>query len=115
VETGAICTAAPASQSGIRRLFPRDAGKGRKLGLSAQPIPSRGLQFGNLEAEIGKSLRPNPRIFPFCGDCRRRPGSITPLPPDRGTLPRSALLPGLNEKGNLSPILPRDYLGTMRR
>jgi hypothetical protein len=50
---------------------------GRKLGLFAHSIPSLDPRSADLEAEIGKSLRPGSRIFPFCRDYRQRPGSIS--------------------------------------
>jgi hypothetical protein len=67
---------APASHSGIRPGSPRSARMGRKRGLFACSISSPESQIGNRRAPIGESLRPNPRIFPFCRDCRRRRGSI---------------------------------------
>jgi hypothetical protein len=79
---GGLIPPAPASHFRFWRGFPRDAGMGRKLGVFAHSILSLDQWFADLEAEIGKSLRPSLRIFPFCRGYRQRPGSITPLPPD---------------------------------
>jgi len=45
---------------------------GRKSRLFAHLNLSPELRFAELKEEIGKSLRPHPQIFPFCGDYRRR-------------------------------------------
>lgn len=71
-ETGAITTASPANQSGVRPGSPRNARMGRKSRLFAHSIPSPGSQFAELKVEIAESLRPCPRIFPFCRDYWRR-------------------------------------------
>jgi hypothetical protein len=45
---------------------------GRKSRLFAYSISSPDTRFARQEVEIAESLRPCPRIFPFCGDSRRR-------------------------------------------
>jgi len=45
---------------------------GRKSWLFAHSLSSLDSRFAELEVEIAESLRPCPRIFPFCGDYRRR-------------------------------------------
>jgi hypothetical protein len=55
---------------------------GRKYGLFAHSVLSLGAWFAELRLEISESLRLSPRIFPFCGDYSRRPGSIAPPPPE---------------------------------
>jgi hypothetical protein len=65
-----------ASHSGIRPGPSKDARMGRKSGLFARSTSSLDSQIDNRRAPIGESLRPHPRIFPFCRDCRRGPGSI---------------------------------------
>ena len=82
--------AAPASHSGVRPGSPRNARMGRKSRLFAHSISSPDSQFADLEVEIAESLRPCPRIFPFCGDYRRRLVRSR-LPPDLGTLFRPSL------------------------
>jgi hypothetical protein len=57
---------------------------GRKSRLFAYSISSPDSQFADLEVEIAESLRPCPRIFPFCGDYWRRLVRSR-LPPDGGT------------------------------
>jgi hypothetical protein len=54
---------------------------GRKSPLFAHLNLSPDPRIAELKEEIGKSLRPNPRIFPFCGDYRRR-RVRSGLPPD---------------------------------
>jgi hypothetical protein len=54
---------------------------GRKSRLSAHSISSPYSRFAELEMEIAESLRPCPRIFPFCGDYQRRLVRSR-LPPD---------------------------------
>jgi hypothetical protein len=49
---------------------------GRKCRLFARSTSSPDSQIDSRRAPTGESLRPHPRIFPFCRDCRRRPGSI---------------------------------------
>jgi hypothetical protein len=68
---------APARQSGVPPCSPVKARMGRKCRLFARSTLSPDSQIGNRRAPIGESLRLHPRIFPFCRDCRRRPGSIT--------------------------------------
>jgi hypothetical protein len=77
VETGAISTAPPARHSGVPPGSPRNARLGRKCGLFPRSTLSPDSQIGNRRAPIGESLRPSTRIFPFCRDYWRRPGSIT--------------------------------------
>jgi hypothetical protein len=50
---------------------------GRKCRLFVPLTSSLDSQIFNCRAQNGESLRPHPQIFPFCRDCRRRPGSIT--------------------------------------
>jgi hypothetical protein len=57
--------------------FPRNARQGRKCRLFAHSISSPDSQPADLGAHIAECLQPCPRIFPFCGDYRRRPSSIT--------------------------------------
>ena len=64
--------ASPARHFGVRPGSPGDAGMGRKSRLFAYSISSPDSQFADLGVEIAESLRPCPRIFPFCGDYRRR-------------------------------------------
>ena len=45
---------------------------GRKCGLFAYSTSSPGSGFAELEVKSPERLRPCPRIFPFCGDYRRR-------------------------------------------
>jgi hypothetical protein len=45
---------------------------GRKSRLFAYSISSPGSRVAVLGVEIAESLQPCPRIFPFCGDYRRR-------------------------------------------
>jgi hypothetical protein len=78
VETGAISTASPARQSGVPPGSPGKARMGRKCRLFVRSTSSLHSQTSNCRAQNGASLRPYPQIFPFCRDCRRRPGSITP-------------------------------------
>jgi hypothetical protein len=58
--------------SQVRQALKRSAGflkkKGRKSRLFAYSISSPDSQFTDLNGEIPESLRPCPRIFPFCGD-----------------------------------------------
>jgi hypothetical protein len=54
---------------------------GRKCRLFASLTLSPGSQLVELKVEIAESLRPCPRIFPFCGDYRRRQFSSR-LPPE---------------------------------
>src|SRR5882757_4569186 len=56
----------------VRPRSPRNARMGRKSGLFAHWISSPDSHCADLEVEIAESLRPCPRIFPFCGDYRRR-------------------------------------------
>ena len=63
---------APATRSHVWPSFPRDARMGRKSRLFAHSLSSLDPRFAEVEAEIAKSLQPSPRIFPFCGDYRRR-------------------------------------------
>ena len=81
METGAISTASPASQSCVRPGSPRSAGKGRKSRLFAHSTLSPDSRFAGLEVEIAESLRPCPQIFPFYEDYRRRLVRSR-LPPD---------------------------------
>jgi hypothetical protein len=62
----------PARQSGAQGKCPGDAGKGRKSRLFAYSISSPDSQLADHEVEIAESLRPCPRIFPFCSDYRRK-------------------------------------------
>jgi hypothetical protein len=57
---------------------------GRKSRLFACSISSPDPEFADVEVEFAESLRPCPRIFPFCGDYRRRPVRSR-LPPEHGT------------------------------
>jgi hypothetical protein len=56
---------------------------GRKSRLFAHSISSLDSRFAELGVEIGESLRPCPRIFPFWGDYRRR-RVRSGLPPEVG-------------------------------
>jgi hypothetical protein len=91
-----------ASHSGVWPSFPRDMRMGRKSRLLAHWLRSPDSRFAEEEAEIPESLRPFPRIFPFCGDYRRR-RVRSGLPPDHGTLPRPVLSPRLLEIGYPPP------------
>ena len=91
---------APASQSCVRPGFPRDARMGRKSGLFAHSLSSPDSCFADLEAEVAKSLRPSPQIFPFCGDYRRRLVRSR-LPPEGGS-PISRILIRLSSKKLIS-------------
>jgi hypothetical protein len=73
LETGAISTASPATQSFIRTKFATCASQARKSRLFAHSLLSLHSGCTKSVGEIAKSLRPRPRIFPFCGDYRRRP------------------------------------------
>ena len=72
METGAITTASPATQPGVRPGFPREARMGRKSRLFAHSLPSLDARFPVVDVVIAESLRPCPRLFPFCGDYRQR-------------------------------------------
>jgi hypothetical protein len=72
-----LIPSAPASHSGV---LPPPLGKpkiGRKCRLFARSTSSPDSQFGYRRVPIDESLQPQSRIFPFCRDYRRRPGSIT--------------------------------------
>jgi hypothetical protein len=56
---------------------------GRKSRPFAHLHSSLDARFAELEVEIGESLRPRARIFPFCGDYRRRQVRSR-LPPEGG-------------------------------
>jgi len=68
---------APATQSYVWPGIPKDARMGRKSRLFPHSVLSPGSQLANLGAPNAESLRLRPRIFPFCGDCRRRLSAIT--------------------------------------
>lgn len=89
---------APATHSSVLPGFPRDPGKGRKSVLFTHCLRSPGSRYAEVEPEIPESLRPFARIFPFCGDYRRRQVR-SGLPPDRRTLSRSALPPAPSSQG----------------
>jgi hypothetical protein len=57
---------------------------GRKSRLLTYSLSSLDFRFAELEVEIAESLLPCPRIFPFCGDYRRRLVR-SGLPPDEGS------------------------------
>jgi hypothetical protein len=61
---------APATHSGLLRDFFQGPRMGRKSWLFAHSHLSPDPRFAELKEEIGKSLRPYPRIFPFCRDNR---------------------------------------------
>jgi hypothetical protein len=82
-ETGAISTASPAAHSGVQPSFPRDARMGRKSRLFAYSLSSLDSAFAEVEAEIAKSLRPSPQIFPFWRDYGQRLVRSR-LPPEGG-------------------------------
>ncbi len=67
----------PASHSGVRPDFPRDARMGRKSRLFAHSVLSPASQLANPGPAIAESLQPRPRKFPFWRDDRRRLGAIT--------------------------------------
>jgi hypothetical protein len=73
-----------ARQSSVWSSFPGNARLRRKSALFTRSISSPDSQIGNLRAQIGESLRPCPRIFPFCGEFRRRLGSIRTAARGRG-------------------------------
>ena len=75
---------APATHSGVRPGSRRDARMGRKSRLFAHSLSSPDSRFAGHEAEIAKSLRPFPRIFPFWGDFRWR-RVRSGLPPEDGS------------------------------
>src|SRR5450631_1696797 len=77
--------AASATHSCVRPSFPRDTRMGRKSRLLAHSLPSLDSRVAGLEVEITESLRPRPRIFPFCGDYRRRLVRSL-LPPEDGSV-----------------------------
>jgi hypothetical protein len=56
---------------------------GRKSGLFAHSLSSLDSGFAEVKTEIGESLRPSPRIFPFWRDYGRRPVRSR-LPPEGG-------------------------------
>jgi hypothetical protein len=105
METGAINTASPATHSHLWPGYLRDVRMGRKSRLFAHSLPSLGSRFPELEVKIPESLRPRPRIFPFCGDYRRRLVRSR-LPPE----PIIQILPDTIEPKNLD--LKRAKLGT---
>ncbi|SIN88628.1 hypothetical protein SAMN05443247_00462 [Bradyrhizobium erythrophlei] len=86
-ECGSSIPGWSASQSGARPGFPRSGRMGRKSPLFAHSISSSDFRFAHLEVEIAESLRPCPRIFPFCGDYRRRLVRSR-LPPEGGVRER---------------------------
>jgi hypothetical protein len=57
--------------------LPRKGENGPGMPAFARSASSPGSRIGNRRTPIGESLRPHPRLFPFCRDCRQRPGSIT--------------------------------------
>ena len=67
-ETGAISTASPARQSGLRADIPRGAEKGRQQRAFAFGLRSRDSHFAFLAGQIAESLRPFSEIFPFSGE-----------------------------------------------
>src|SRR5205823_1110995 len=52
--------------------LPKERGNGPEIRAFRSFDFVSGSRFAALEAELVESLRPCPRIFPFCGDCRRR-------------------------------------------
>src|SRR5437763_9625193 len=52
--------------------FQRELRMGRKSRLFMHSLSSLDSHSAELEVEMAESLRPYPRIFPFCGDYRRR-------------------------------------------
>jgi hypothetical protein len=81
-------------------------GKTRLFAHRLLPTPN----LGEVEGEIDESLRPNPQIFQFCGDYRRR-RVRSPLPPDHG----SRSLRGPCEWIMGTHELPRGFLAVARR
>jgi hypothetical protein len=71
-ECGSSIPGWSASHSGVRPGSPRTATMGRKSRLFTHSTSSPDSRFADLEVEIAESLRPCPRLFPFCGDYRRR-------------------------------------------
>jgi hypothetical protein len=103
VETGAICTAAPARQSGSRRKYPskeRKAGFWRAFAIRRRSLNS---QIGEFAGCFGKSLRLLPRIFPFSGDFHWRPGSISTACGMQQSHSRFSLIP--TEPRGRTPVL----------
>jgi hypothetical protein len=77
---------APASQCRVRSTFQRHSRMGRKYGLFTYRHQSLGACRADTAPEIVESLRPIPRIFPFSGDCWKRPASIGTPPVGRTRL-----------------------------
>jgi len=71
METGAICTAAPAKQSAIRRIFFFGSRKARqwRAFLIVESIQLH--HFRAFSAETRESLRQNSIKLPFSGDSTR--------------------------------------------
>ena len=83
LETGAISTASPATQSCGLRQPTTCASQARKSGLFAHSTWSPGSRSPGLGGERAESLRPIPEKLPFCGDYWRRLVR-SQLPPEGG-------------------------------
>jgi hypothetical protein len=94
-ECGGSNPPASARQSSVLPGFPRDAGMRRKSRLFAHWLRSPDSRFAEEETEIPESLRPFPRIFPFCGDYRRR-RVRSGLPPEDGSVDIENLIRSIN-------------------
>jgi hypothetical protein len=105
METGAISTASPASQSGAWRLCPLQCQKARQWRAFANCYRSPGSGIGVSGSEIADSLRRIFEIFPFSGDWGRRPGSICTAWPSLQCKPALFSAMTARKSGMWKPIL----------